>query len=308
MKTKSKCTTYERAIQEVDGFSSVFTVMREQTAIGGRTDSTFYNYIHRIALVSLHFKRLPQDVTDAELTTYLTSLALDAGSPSRSGFKHTVYGLRYYFRHIGLEKRAIDLPSLKKTSKLPVVLNNKELRELFHAPTLPKHRILLALAYSAGLRAQELCNLKLGDIDYERMSIHIRQGKGRKDRIVPLANYMAEGLRAYIAAEKPNVWLFNGKDNNTNYSSRGISSVMREALKKTTITKEASIHTLRHSYATHLLEQGVNIVTIKNLLGHAEIATTMVYLHIAQCPIVPAHSPLDTLYLKSEWQRDPATK
>jgi integrase/recombinase XerD len=308
MKTKDKCTTYERAIQEVDGFSSVFNTIRQQTAIGGRSESTFYNYIHRIALVSLHFKRLPENVTDAELTEYLTTLALDAGSPSRSGFKHTVYGLRYYFRHVGLEKRAINLPSLKKTSKLPVILNHKELRELFCAPTLPKHRILLALAYSAGLRAQEVCNMKIGDIDFERMSIHVHQGKGKKDRILPLSDFIAKGLHNYISIEKPNVWLFNGKNRDTNYSSKGISSVMREALKKTKITKEASIHTLRHSYATHLLEQGVNIVTIKNLLGHAEIATTMVYLHIAQCPLVQAHSPLDTLYPKTEWQRAQTTK
>jgi len=309
MKTKSKSTTFERAIQDVAGFSQVFTVMRQQTAIGGRTESTFYNYIHRIALVSLHFKRLPEAITDAELTEYLTTLALDAGSPSRSGFKHTVYGLRYYFRHIGQEKRAIDLPSLKKANKLPVVLNLRELRELFLAPALLKHRILLMLAYSGGLRAQELCNLKIADIDFERMSIHIRQGKGNKDRIVPLAEYMAKGLCTYLQADKPNIWLFNGKDSKTNYSSRGISSVMREALKKTRITKQASIHTLRHSYATHLLEQGLNIVTIKNLLGHAEIATTMVYLHIAQCPLVQAHSPLDTLYPKTEWQTPaPTTK
>lgn len=301
MKTKSKSTTYDRALQEVAGFSSVFNVMREQTAIGGRTESTFYNYLHRIALVSLHFNRLPEFISDAELTAYLTTLALDAGSPSRSGFKHTVYGLRYYFRHTGQEKRAIDLPSLKKASKLPVVLNLRELRELFRAPAQLKHRILLMLAYSGGLRAQELCNLKIADIDFERMSIHIRQGKGRKDRMVPLSEYMAKGFRHYISVDKPNVWLFNGKDRNTNYSSRGVSSVMREALKKTTITKEASIHTLRHSYATHLLEQGVNIVTIKNLLGHAEIATTMVYLHIAQCPLVTAHSPLDTLYPRTQW-------
>jgi len=309
MKTKSKSTTYERAIQEVEGFSHVFNTVRQQTAIGGRTDSTFYNYIHRIALVSLHFKRVPEAITDAELTEYLTTLALDTSSPSRSGFKHTVYGLRYYFRHIGQDKRAIDLPSLKKASKLPVVLNHKELRELFRAPTLLKHRILLMLGYSGGLRAQELCNLKIADIDFERMSIHIRQGKGRKDRIVPLSEYMAKGLGRYIAAEKPNVWLFNGKNSNSNYSSRGISSVMRAALKKTTISKEAGIHTLRHSYATHLLEQGVNIVTIKNLLGHAEISTTMVYLHVAQCPIVQAHSPLDILYPKTQWQTPaPITK
>ena len=165
------------------------------------------------------------------------------------------------------------------------------------------------LAYSGGLRAQELCNLKIADIDFERMSIHIRQGKGNKDRIVPLSEYMAKGLHQYISADKPAVWLFNGKSSKTNYSSRGISSVMREALKKTKITKQASIHTLRHSYATHLLEQGLNIVTIKNLLGHAEIATTMVYLHIAQCPLVQAHSPLDTLYPKTEWQTPaPTTK
>lgn len=303
MQTKSKSTTYERAIQEVAGFSLVFNTVRQQVAISGKSESTFYNYIHRIALTCLHFQRLPQDISDDELTEYLTTLALDASSPSRSGFKHTVYGLRYYFRHVGLTNRAVDLPSIRKLSKLPVVFNHKELRELFRTPTLLKHRILLLLGYSAGLRAHELCNLKIADIDFERMSIHVRQGKGNKDRMVPLAEYMAEGLRQYISIEKPTNWLFNGKNSLTNYSSRGISSVMREALKKSSITKEASIHTLRHSYATHLLEQGINIVTIKNLLGHAKIETTMVYLYVAQCPLVPAHSPLDTLYPKSQWQK-----
>jgi site-specific recombinase XerD len=307
MKTKDKATTYERAIQTVDGFSQVFTTLRQQTALGGRSESTFYNYIHRIALVSLHFKQLPEAISDSELTEYLTTLALDVKSPSRSGFKHTVYGLRYYFRHVGMEKRAVNLPSLKKVSKLPVVLNHTELRQLFLAPTLLKHRILLMLAYSGGLRAQEVCNLKLADIDFERMSIHIHQGKGKKDRIVPLSEYMAKGLRHYISVENPAVWLFNGKNRTINYSNRGISFIMREALKKTTISKEASIHTLRHSYATHLLEDGLNIVTIKNLLGHAKIETTMIYLHVAQCPLLTAHSPLDTLYPKSEWQKPAQT-
>ncbi len=296
MKQKSECTTYERAIQTVDGFSQVFTTLRQQTALGGKSESTFYNYIHRVALVSLHFNRLPEDISDQELTEYLTTLALDVKSPSRSGFMHTVYGLRYYFRHVGLNERAIDLPSLKKVFKLPVILNRSELRELFIAPTLLKHRILLTLTYSAGLRSQEVCNLKIADIDFERKNIHVHQGKNKKDRILPLSYYMAKGLLHYLYVEKPQVWLFGGKEPGSHYSGRGLNSVMRSALKKTGIQKEVSIHSLRHSYATHLLEDGLNIVTIKDLLGHAKIETTMIYLHVAQCPLLAAHSPLDTLY------------
>ena len=160
MKQKGEFTTLQRAIQTVDGFSHVFTTLRQQTALRGQSESTLYNYMHRIALVSLHFKRLPEDISDEELTEYLTSLALDANSPSRSGFKHTVYGLRYYYRHVGLSQRAVDLPSLKKELKLPVILNRSELRELFKVPTLLKHRIILALTYSGGLRSQEIIALK----------------------------------------------------------------------------------------------------------------------------------------------------
>lgn len=207
-----------------------------------------------------------------------------------------VYGLRYYFRHIGQNKRAINLPSLKKDTKLPVILNRSELRQLFGAPTLLKHRIVLTLIYSAGLRGQEVINLKLADIDFERKTIHIRQSKYKKDRMVPLSDFMAKGLKKYIANEHPHEYLFNGKEVDGRYSVRGLSWVMRQALKRTNIQKQVNLHSLRHSYATHLLEEGVNIVTVKDLLGHAEITTTMIYLHVARCPIVVAHSPLDTLY------------
>ena len=159
-----------------------------------------------------------------------------------------------------------------------------------------KHRVVLTLIYSAGLRGQEVINLKISDIDFERKTIHIRQSKFKKDRIVPLAAYMAVGLQKYLRAENPHIWLFNGKEPDGRYSVKGLSWVMRESLKKTSITKEVSLHSLRHSYATHLLEQGLNIVTLKELLGHAEITTTMIYLHIAQCDLVKAHSPLDRLY------------
>src|SRR5665647_584274 len=246
MKQKSEFTTLERAIQTIDGFPHVFTTLRQQTALRGQSESTLYNYMHRIALVSLHFKRLPEDISEEEITEYLTALALDANSPSRSGFKHTVYGLRYYYRHVGFSQRAVDLPSLKKELKLPVILNRSELRELFKAPTLLKHRIILTLVYSAGLRSHEAIALKISDVDFERKTIHIRQSKYKKDRIVPLSDYLALGLRKYLSIEHPQVWLFNGKEPNGCYSTKGMGWIFRQALKKTSIQKDVSIHSLRH--------------------------------------------------------------
>jgi len=288
----------DEAIHSINGFAKVFKVIHQNTVLRGQSKSTFDNYLRRIALISLHFGRMPEDISDDEIKEYLTALALSSRSPSRSSFKHMVYGLRYYFRHIGLNKRAVALPSLKNDSKLPVILNRSELKELFKAPKLLKHRIILTLAYSAGLRSQELIKLKISDIDFERKTIHIRQSKYKKDRIVPLSNYIAKGLKKYLAVEHPDTWLFNGKEPDGKYSPKGLSWIMREALKKTKIEKKVNLHSLRHSYATHLLEDGVNIVTIKQLLGHATIQTTMIYLHVAQLQHTPPHSPLDTLYPK----------
>jgi integrase/recombinase XerD len=296
MRKRIEPTVVEKAIESIDGFEKVYKMLQQQVTLRGQSRSTLENYIRRIAQISLHFDRLPEQVSDDEINKYLTSLALDPKSPSRSSFKHAVYGLRYYFRLIGQNKRAISLPSLKKEAKLPVILNRSELKELFKAPTLLKHRIVLTLIYSAGLRGQEVINLKISDIDFERKTIHIRQSKYKKDRIVPLSSYMAKGFQKYISVEHPHIWLFNGKEPDGRYSVRGLSWVMRETLKKTSITKDVNLHSLRHAYATHLLEEGLNIVTLKGLLGHADITTTMIYLHVAQCPLIKPHSPLDTLY------------
>lgn len=293
---RNEPTLVQKAIDTIEGFDSVYKTLHQQTVLRGQSKSTLNNYIRRIAIISLHFSRLPELISDDEINEYLTSLALSAKSPSRSSFKHAVYGLRYYYRHLGLNKRAIDLPSLREGFKLPVILNRSELKELFKAPGLLKHRIVLTLVYSAGLRSQEVTNMKISDIDFERKTIHIRQSKYKKDRIVPLSDYIAKGLKKYISVEHPETWLFNGKEPDGRYSAKGLSWVMREALKKTTIKKQVNLHSLRHSYATHLLEDGVNIVIIKELLGHAQITTTIIYLHVAQVPYKLPHSPLDKLY------------
>ena len=296
MRKKTSFTIVEQAIVCVPEFADVVTKLSHQVVLRGQSQSTLNNYTRRIALFVLHFKQLPETLCEDEINEYLVGVATDPNSPSRSSFKHMVYGLRYYYRLLGMNKKAIALPSLKRDTNLPVILNHKELKELFSAPTLLKHRIVLTLIYSAGLRGQEVINLKIADVDFERMTIHIRQSKYKKDRIVPLSHCMVFGLKKYLAAENPHIWLFNGKEANGQYSVKGLSWVMRETLKKTSITKQVNLHSLRHSYATHLLEQGLNIVTLKDLLGHAEITTTMIYLHVAQCEHIKAHSPFDVLY------------
>ena len=296
MRKKSGLTIVEHAVELVPEFENVVRKLEQQVILRGQSKSTLNNYIRRIALFVIRFGKMPEQIDPEEINEYLAALARDPRSPSRSSFKHMVYGLRYYYRLLGMNKKAIALPSLKKDTKLPVILNHQELKELFAAPTLLKHRVILTLIYSAGLRGQEVINLKISDIDFERKTIHIRQSKYKKDRIVPLAESMAVGLKKYLSAENPHVWLFNGKEPDGRYSSNGLSWVMRENLKKTSITKEVNLHSLRHSYATHLLEQGLNIVTLKELLGHAEITTTMTYLHVAQCQFIKPHSPLDSLY------------
>ena len=143
MRKRIEQTVVEKAIENIDGFERVYKTLHQQVTLRGQSSSTLENYIRRIAQILHHFDRLPEQVSDDEVNEYLTGLALSAKSPSRSSFKHAVYGLRYYFRLIGHNKRAISLPSLKNDTKLPVILNRSELRELFFAPQLLKHRIVV---------------------------------------------------------------------------------------------------------------------------------------------------------------------
>jgi integrase/recombinase XerD len=197
-----------------------------------------------------------------------------------------------------MNDKIVQLPRLRRDKKLPVVLNHRECKALFNAPELLKHRVLLSFIYSAGLRAHEVSSMKLSDIDSGRMMIHIRQSKYHKDRYVPLSLLMLEGLRKYYYACHPVDYLFNGNEPGSPLSVRGMQSALRGAVKKCNLQKGITLHTLRHSYATHLLEFGMDIVTIKELLGHAKIETTLVYLHVAKPNRSNLFSPLDRLYAK----------
>ncbi len=256
----------EQACVLVPEFEHVVRKLEQQVTLRGQSKSTLQITSGVSPCLSSISGKLPELIDPEEINEYLAALARDPLSPSRSSFKHMVYGLRYYYRLLGMNKNAIALPSLKKDTKLPIILNHQEARA-FAAPTLLKQRIVLTLIYSAGLRGQEVINLKISDVDFRAKNHSYPTKQIQEDRILPLAESMAVGLKKYLKAENPHIWLFNGKEPDGRYSVRGLSWVMRENLKKTSISKDVNLHSLRHSYATHLLEQGLNIVTLKELLG-----------------------------------------
>lgn len=288
-------TIVQQACDKVTGFTKLYQDLERSINVSGKSKSTLTNYGRQLAHLALHFNQLPTELDNEQVLDYLNFVKAK-GSPSATFFKFTVYGMRAACKLSGLPYQQFSLPAIQKTNKLPSVLNATEVKALFKACTLLKHRLLLGLCYGCGLRCGEVRNLRIGDIDLERKLLHVRQGKGNKDRIVPLGNMLQRGIKTYIDTQRPHLFLFEGNDGQA-FSQRGAQWVMSQALKKTSIVKqEVSLHTLRHSYATHLLEQGVSILAIKELLGHAHIDTTMVYLHLARPVLTHTISPMDTLY------------
>jgi integrase/recombinase XerD len=207
----------------------------------------------------------------------------------------TVNALKFYFEAVANRGREFyDLPRPKKRLKLPSILSEEEMVGLIQKTPNLKHRALLMTAYSAGLRVSELVRLKIQDIDSKRMLLHIREGKGGKDRMVPLSQKLLLTLRQYVASFKPKEYLFEGETGGP-YGTRTAQEVLQEAKGKAGINKKGGIHLLRHSYATHLLEAGTDIRYIQAFLGHNSLKTTMLYTHVSKLKIETIQSPLDRL-------------
>jgi integrase/recombinase XerD len=245
----------------------------------------------------LHFKCLPTELDAEQVKDYLYLLQQRSKTPSQTYFKHTVYGLRFLLKTEGLTYDFLHLPAIQKEKKLPVILSKQEVWRMLTTAKLLKHRLLIGLIYGCGLRCMEVRNIRLKDIQLDRRQLHIVQSKGNKDRYVPLSEHLIRGIQKYIASEQPKDFLFYGQTGAAdNYSQRGVQWVVTSIAKQAGITKEVHTHTLRHCYATHLLEDGINIVTLKDLLGHQSIETTMEYLHVCQLENLKSFSPLDTLF------------
>ena len=263
--------------------------------LAGKSPSTLHNYARCLAHMVNHFQCDLLDLDEEQLLDYLHLLKEQNNSPSESFFKHTVYGLRFLYRQYGRKGLHVALPSIKRQKDLPVVLSQEEVRRLLVTPKLLKHRLVIALLYGCGLRNFELCRLKVTDIDLHRNTLHVRQGKGGKDRYLPLCGLLTKGLKRYLEAERPTEYLLTS-NKGEGYTTRGVQWVLRQARQRSGIQKQLTAHSLRHSYATHLLEMGMDIISLKDLLGHASIQTTMLYLHVAQVGRKPAFSPLEKLY------------
>jgi integrase/recombinase XerD len=254
----------------------------------------------------LYFGKLPTELDSEQVHDYLFYLQKQSKTPSQTYFKHTVYGLRFLLKSEGLPYAYLRLPEIKHEKKVQVVLSKEEVWRLLKSCQLLKHKILIGLLYGCGLRCLEARSVRLQDLDFDRRQLRVVQGKGKKDRYVPLSEHLIRGLKSYIHAEKPKDWLFNGQptgfqkrsggDFDSRYSQRGVQWAVKQACKQAGITKDVHVHTLRHTFATHLLEDGMDIMTLKDLLGHENIETTIEYLQVAQLPTQKVFSPLDTLF------------
>jgi len=245
------------------------------------TPATIRVYVSAVAAFARFCGQSPDQLGEQDVRRYLVHLVTERGL-SRSQYVLQLNALRHLY-HVTLERpgRLDGLPCPKGERKLPVVLSRGEMQRLFAVVTNLKHRALFMTAYDTGLRLSELLNLRVEDIDSERMVIRVRQGKGHKDRFARLTPGLLGLLRDYWRACRPKTWLFPGAEPDRQYDMATPGQLLKKACRRAGITKRVSMHTLRHSFATHMLEAGTNLRAIQKLLGHGSIKTTALYTHVS---------------------------
>lgn len=286
--------TIEQAKSQIKGFKELSYLLEHDIIINGKSQKTYISYIRQIANLSLFFNKYPLDITIEQIADYLFMLKTE--NYSETSFKFTVYGMRYIYRLYNLEDKLIKLPSIPHKKELPVVLSQNECKELFKSAETFKDKFLLCLIYSAGLRSEEVQKLQKSDIDTDRMTLLVRKGKGGKSRYVVLSKFIARKFQKYCDEYKIWNYLFPGQKPGNYISKSSIFKILKTALSNSSIEKNVNLHSLRHSFATHMLENGIDIMTVKEQLGHSDIRTTMKYLHVARLSRKTAVSPLDFLY------------
>jgi site-specific recombinase XerD len=256
---------------------------------------TLQTYVECVSLFARYFKRSPEVLEPQHIRQYQLYL-VDEKKCSWSRFNQTVCALRFLYRNtLGRDWVITHIPFPRKQKKLPVVLSPDEAALFLAAIKSLKYRAILSLCYAAGLRISEALHLQVSDIDSKRMMIRVRQAKGHKDRYVMLSPKLLELLREYWKKERPTTWLFPGRCKDHPLDATTLQHVCRLARSDSGITKPVTPHTLRHSFASHLLEAGANIRTIQLLLGHNSLQTTAVYTHVSQTTISSTVSPFDLL-------------
>lgn len=270
--------------------------MIEDMRIHGMGDKAQKAHIRAVKDFALFLGRSPDTATPDDLRAYQLHMTDTGVSPTT--YNARIMALRFLFgKTCGREEMKKYMQFRTQPRKLPTVLSIEDVSELLAAAPGPglKYRAALSISYGAGLRASEVCSLKISDIDSDRMLIHVDEGKGRKDRKVMLSPDLLDLLRDYWCEARPEGWLFPGKPKINPVSSRQLNRAFNSAKHLVGITKPATLHTLRHSFATHLLEAGTDVRVIQVLLGHAKLSTTARYTQVATKTIRDTPSPFEAL-------------
>jgi integrase/recombinase XerD len=258
--------------------------MIEDMQVRNYSPRTVEAYVAAVAKLAKHLRRSPEQVTKEDVRAFQVHLL--AVKTSGSQFNQIVAGLRFFYgTTLGRAEMVEMLPYGKRPKRLPVVLSVEEVGQLLEAARPGRERILLQTAYACGLRISEVLHLQVTDIDSARMVVNVRRGKGAKDRQVPLSARLLTELRQWWCRHRTKPWLFPGMTDASRQRPMNATSVqrmMKQIVKRAQLKKPASLHTLRHSYATHLLEAGVDVVTLQKLLGHTQLSTTARYLHLSR--------------------------
>jgi integrase/recombinase XerD len=269
--------------------------MIEQMVLRGFSNRSIDVYISCIVQLSKYYNKSPDLLTDEEIRSYYHYQIVDKQF-SKSWVNQSISALKLlYTQVLKREWNRLTIPRPKRPHTLPQVLSVEEVRAILLALGNLKHRAVLTTVYSAGLRLSEVCKLKAADIDSKRMLIRVRQAKGNKDRYTILSVITLQLLREYWQKYRPQEWLFETKPC-VAMSERTVQKIFEHAIKKTAIQKKVGIHCLRHSFATHLMEQGVSLPIIQQLLGHRSLRTTSIYMHVGQYSMQTVSSPLDRTF------------
>jgi site-specific recombinase XerD len=267
--------------------------MKADLQLNGFKPNTQRTYLREVSNFARYFDKSPEELGKEDVKEYLLHLMNDK-KLSQGTFKSYVSGIKFlYNTTLNRQEVVQDIKYPKAKIKLPVVLDLSEIEALLAATDNIKHKAILMITYSAGLRISETSRLKITDIDSKRMMVRVEQGKGGKDRYTILAQTVLDHLRQYWRQYHPKEWLFEGQKDNTHISVSSIYQIFCEAKKRAGITKPASVHTLRHSFATHLIEAGTSLHHVQLLLGHRSPTTTTVYLHVSRLNLAQVVSPLD---------------
>lgn len=269
--------------------------MLEDLRIRNYAPTTVDCYVRSVAEFAQHFHKPPDQLGPEEIRAWQLFL-LNEKRVKLSTYIQAVCGLRFFYRNTLNRKIEIDrIPLPRYEKKLPVILSKAEVKALLEAPRNLRDRAILATLYGAGLRVSEVVGLKVSDLDRERRVIWVRGGKGHKDRQVMLAEPLRAVLTAYWRWKRPIEWLFPGEAPDRPLSRETVFRASRQAAKRAGIFKPVHPHSLRHAFATHLLDEGVNLLVIQTLLGHAHLKTTARYLHVADSVVRSTRSPLELL-------------